>query len=402
MASRTMNMPVAADVAAMNAPKGGGGGGRQSGIYKPLPIGKNTKGQKFDNKLYVSLFNPAAWDLHRSGENGEGYVIDPKKICNPKPVPDDLWTWYWKLEGHYVPKPGQTDRNLFIVCPKATNKNYVEVLKYKPLFVDDRCAFCDHVKGLWDSFDVVWKTEATWNGASPPNRFDCDKELYNKIVTANPKLGTIRKEADNWRVARRFIFVVFDISKMMSERPLDEGQESLELEIWPGPKAVFDGLNTLFTNGKQFWDLDKPELIIATKDCTKGGDFATYTVMPMGVMDLDADTKAYLGDDNSLPKVSSGGLEDAGNAFALCLTYDEQRAVLAQVYGRTPAVQGQPAQPQVGQPAAAPFGGMAVPQQMAIAPAAPPPVGHHAPPMAPPQAPPPAAKPRVGGGRSSW
>jgi hypothetical protein len=333
---REMSMPIAQDVAAS---AGGGGYQREASvIYTPLPSGQNATGVGM-NKLFFTIFNPSLWALHRptpetdplglryghsvAAPDGSGAMITPDQA-----TPPDLWTFYWKIFGHYiemVTSSGQK-RTQYVMCPAGYNKYLVDVLKYKPLFKDARCRYCDESQAWWAAFDAHWPNAKEPSGA-PVNKdrwsYGDKRDLYNAIMKHNPVLEQIRTEAGKWTTGPRWIFEVFDISKMRGERPMDQNEEQVDYQLYFAPKSVFDGLNELYSAGVKFFDLDTPGLIMLTKDCTEGARNAKYRLQNLGPLTLTPEEKAFLESEQSLRDLQPGQLGQDGSILYI-LSYDEQ------------------------------------------------------------------------------
>jgi len=308
-----MNMPIKADVEDLN--KQGGGGSRSASIlYAPLPVGQHAT-TKVGNKIFFGLFSPAKWSLFQQDNH----------ILKKGALPDGLWTFYFKLVGHYVDSTDSLGKNRsqFILCPTETNKYLVDVLKYQPLFKDGRCRYCEENKAWWAKFENRWATSKLDGSALNPDRWGYDKDTYKKILSQNPDLNQIKDEAGKWQAGPRWVFQVFDMAKLALERPFDEGENQVDYQFYLGPKTVFEGLNNLAENGIAFYDADKPQQILLTKDCTEGGPRqAKYTVLNLGPLPVNPEEMAYLQDDNSLPDMPWGAPFSEGTV--LCVqSYDE-------------------------------------------------------------------------------
>jgi hypothetical protein len=405
MSSRSLSMPTEA----APPPRGGMNGGKRSDVYVPLPKGRTASGVG-KNVIYATLFSPARWPIHTG--NLKPGLVHPDVLPAPRSA-QEIWTYYWKFHGHFVKNPADPEGNLFILCPKEINRYYRDVLKLKPLFLDERCPLCGECSAWWNKYDDAWK-QVLWNGAPVDRnaRKAMSKETFKAISEQHPQIKQIGEEAKEWQAKERILTVVFDLDKMNGRRPLDEGEQGVAYQLWPAPDTAFKALTDLKENRVEFWSLDNPCQLLVTKDCTHGGRFAKYTVSNIGPFQPDEATRKYLEDEASLPVLSVGTLEEAGQAFALALTYDQMVGLLAQVKA-TPRATGLPQAPAAPPPFAptgapapgygaqpAPYAPSAGPPPAYTPPVAPPPSAVQVP---PPVRPPQGATPAPGApGHSSW
>jgi hypothetical protein len=309
-----MNMPVKADAEALKQTGGGGGGNRRKSIlYSPLPLGQHAS-TKEKNKLYFGLFSPARWSLFNQ---------DNHPVLQMGAVPSDLWSFYFKLEGHYIDgtDPNGKTRTQFVLCPSKMNTYLSDVLKYRPLFKDGRCRYCEENAAWWAKFEQEWGRSKLNGSPLNADRWSYDKEVYKQIIAQNPNLNSIKEEAGKYQAGPRWAFQVWDMSKLLEERPYDEGETSVDYQFYIGPKTVFEGLNGLYENGVPFYDSENPLLVILTKDCTDGGPRqAKYSVQNIGPLGVNAEELKYLQSDDSLPDLPWGA------------AFEEEAVVVVQSY----------------------------------------------------------------------
>jgi len=339
--SRDVTIDVAADVNSQNTSSYN----REASVtFTPLPAGKNASGIG-KNKLFFALFSPSRWSLMKPTTE-----TDPLGLRNHGSLPDDTWTFYWKVFGHYIPT--SSGRVLFVLCAPEQNKFHVDVLKYKPLLKDARCRYCDESRLWWGKFDEVWKTakDPRAGGALVnPDRWSYkdNREHFEEIVKNNPALAQAKDEAGKWTTGPRWVFSVFDISKYLGERPMDEGETQVDYQLYFAPKTIFDGLNTLYTNGNRFFNTDAPSLILLTKDCSQGSRNTKYGISNIGPWQIGQQEKAYLDDEKMLPDLAPG-MFGQENSLVYILSYDEQARLgnLGPTPGQPAFVPQQQSQPQ--------------------------------------------------------
>lgn len=417
--ARSKTMPVEQAPAASNRQFSGA-----SLLYAPLPAGQNASGVG-NNKLIFTLFSPSKLSLHNPAPDSPLAAL-----IHPGSIPDTVYTFYWKLHGHYVDVlVGGQKRAQFVICPKEQNKYHVDVLTFKPLFKDARCRFCDESATWWRKFDEFWKGGSVrFNGAPvKENRWDHSKDEFKIICQQNPQLTQLRDEAYKFTANPRWIFEVFDLSKYLGERQLAEDEPQVDFQFWFGPKTVFDGLQALESNGINFYEVENPSQILVTKDCTAGARQAKYAVQNLGPYPhFSPEDKAYFADESQLRDLAGSAFGEQ-DGIVYVLSYEEQCKVGSlpltpggndypvSNYGAPPAHENrgpsQPIQPYVpAQPApqAAPQGVQPyTPPQEAPAPVPHP--GAH-PPVQPapasavtaPVPPTPGAGPRARRGNSAW
>jgi hypothetical protein len=293
--SREMNMPVQRDVFNMNS----GGSRKFSPNFVCLPT---EDGKVAHNKLFFSLYRPASWKFFQ--ENQVGGQLS---------VPEDLWTFYFRLFGHYIenfPIEGSTNtRTAFAICRKSLNEYLVKTLGQRPIFVEDKCPACEEAAIWWAKWKDSWK-------ALGIDRYKLEKDEYKKIVEKDhPEMKEIRDEASKFNSSDRFVFMIFDYSKVLGERKMDEGEENVDFQSYFGPKKVFDGLYNIHTMGVKFWDIENPRVVVVTRDTSKGVRMSDYTInLFPDAPDFNAEEKAYLEDERNLPDPSDQ---------ILLLSYDE-------------------------------------------------------------------------------
>lgn len=308
------NMPIEQDVQGSEAVRN-----RRftSVFYTPQPTGK-TQGIAH-NKLYFALFSPASWPIFQPRE---GVVL-------ANSVPSSLGTFYWKFHVHYAKvrlPDGSTRDGQPIICPPKQNTFHVDVLKYGPMFADTRCRVCEEAVAWWGKFDAEWG-RTTYNGQLLGNRWDYQREQFNQIVNGNPVLKQLHEEANYWTQSVRWIYIVLDLSKAMGERKLDPDATGVQFEPFMSSKQVFDGLKTLVDQGVRFFDPNNPQIVVLTKDTSKGWRFAKYSVSNLGPWQADPAFKAYIGSEANLPTIV-GGRPGEDDAQLFVLSYEEQREFL--------------------------------------------------------------------------
>jgi hypothetical protein len=379
---REMNMDVQADI---NSQERKAFVPQASILYLPLPAGKNATGVG-KNKLYFGLFSPAAWSMHKTDD----------EVLFADSIPSDLWTFYWKLHGHYVDvQTANGTRAQFVICPIQQNKYQVETLKYKPLFKDARCRQCEESSRWWAKFNEYWESGKVLDPANMQpvraDRWSYEKDQFAAIQKHphNKPLTDLRDEASRYQPASRWIFEIFDVSKYSGERPMDEGEDNLDYQIYFGPKTIFDGLFNLHSNGVKFYDSEHPQIILLVKDCSEGVRQTKYSISNLGPFNVSPEELAFLSADSSLRDLKVGRYGEA-DAIVYALSYNEQCIVSGLSGAHPPNVQvpsmsaapdtpSAPVQaPMVAPPVRPRMGGMAVapvvappPQVAQVAPVAP-------------------------------
>ena len=308
------NMPIEQDVQGSEALRNRR---RSSVFYTPLPAGRTQA--VAHNKLFFALFNPASWPIFQA--RGD--------IVLPNTIPAALGTFYWKFHVHYckVRMPDGSIRDgMPVICAPKQNSFHVEVLKYGPMFKDARCRICEEAVAWWQKFDAEWG-RATNQGQPLGNRWDYQREAFTQIVNGNPSLKQLHEEANHYTQQIRWVYIVLDLSKVFGERKLDPDETGVQLEPFLSSKQVFDGLKTLIDTGVRFYDENNPQVIVLTKDTTKGTRFAKYSISNLGPWTADPAFRAYIANDTNLP-VIVGGRPGEDDAQLLVLSYDEQRDFL--------------------------------------------------------------------------
>jgi hypothetical protein len=378
--ARTMNMPVQAYKDAqekVSKPSTSGD------IYTPLP---KEPGKKTDNQLFVGLMEPGRWEMFSpNAEMIQKYNMNPdfKFLAHGQP----LISWFMTLPLHALKEYRRSDGSTgftYVLCPTAMNRALKDLHGLPPLFLEDRCAFCEAEKNCWSEFNQI-RDSLGYDQDS----FKGNTKGWNQFLDQNPALKALRDKANrDLKAKERHILSVFDLDKLWGNRPLDEGQDSVSYQVWFAPNTVWDSMYNIWVQHAEyetpsFYDILEGEGVLPlivnknTEKCNAQSMVNTnYSVMSApGRKSVDPAWVDYL--DNPLSMV------DPTNKITI-LTYAEASAALDEQgnsYNKAPV-----SAPTAAAPVQPP---QAVPE---VPPVATPPV--HAPPVAtPPVHAPPAATP---------
>ena len=365
--------------------------------YKPLP---DKVGTQHVNKVFFSLMNPSRWKLFNPTPEmvGQfGMVGTGNQLLS---VPSDLATFSFKIPVHPVGNFHREDGSKGfgnVICPVALNDYLTRVHGYGQLFDRPRCAHCEKSNEQWKMHNQRWEEL----GYDSERKKGLGKEEYKRIIDNDPLLKKSRAQARLYSPQDRYLLQPWDHSKFSGERPMDEGQTSMQFQFWLAPKTVHDALQALFVNEVEFYDATSElgvPMMLVTKDTSKcaGTDFSQtkYTVMFSGTMEkYPQDWVDYMDNEDAWP--------DPTGAILSLVSYDEMRKMLLEneaeksqsSYNSSPAPQSgftppsAPAQPSVASfqsPPSAPSAPVAPPTRVAPSvPSAPAPVAAPAAPVAP-------------------
>jgi len=318
-----------------------------------------------------SLFNPTIEMVGRLGMVGSGNQL--------LSVPSDLTTFSFKFPVHPIPNFRREDGTtgfVSVLCPVAFNDYLMKVHGYGALFDHPRCPYCEKSAEAWKTHNQRWEDL----GYDQERKKGLGKDEYRRILDNDPVLKKSRQHARQFSTQDRYLVQVWDHSKFCGERPMDEGQENLQFQLWLAPKTVHDTLNMLYSDGSDFFDpsseLGVP-MIKVTKDTSRcsGTDFSQtkYTLFPGKVEKYPSDWVSYLDNEEAWP--------DPTGAMITLASYEDLRRTLLDGDNSggddAPRVNRGPAP----QPAPQAFAPPTAPPQPQVAPAAPvaPPVPKAAP-----------------------
>lgn len=359
---RELNIPVDADIAST---EGDSRSWKASSRFYALP---REDGKVATNKVFIPLFNPASCAFFRGTEA----------------YPSDIWTYYVKIPGHFVSgianEQGEGTHSEFVVCPVELDKYLTEILGYKPRFaVDDnsakrwgKCYCCEESSKHW----IIWKDEWSRTGVDryAMLKEDGGKDKYKAYVAANPVLQEARDTAQKYSTRNSFYFPVFDVSKLWGERPLDEGEETVSYQIYPGPETVWKALYLLHRQvGVKFFSLEDPKIILITRDNSKGSRYCDYDVQDYRhPYNFPEQVMSYLSTEDQLPDFSDlvTIMEPSELAELSGLGHDTQQAVTATVAPPAPPATVAPPAIENAPVAPAPTAPQAPPVQAAPTPVA--------------------------------
>jgi hypothetical protein len=366
-------------------------------IYKPLPV---SAGQVVANDVIVPLFSPNNWklfnptpeDARRYGLAGGGGLVSLSAA-------DPLVTFYFRLLSHSIDKFSHPDGRVGygqVVCPIEMNK-YLVGLGKGPMFDQPRCAFCEEEQRMWDYYNSLWEARGV-------DKKSLSKDGYKDFMNRNPEFSGARDQARKFQADARFIVSIFDHAKNIGVRPKDEGETSVEHQIWFAPKAIFDGLVAVYEaggeNGFRFFEPNAQGMpIIAvtknTQDCKQGDMRNTkYAVSFVG--------KHYAYDPNWLSYILNPATMVDPSEFVHLIDYEAARFYVtnmressysgahpAPAPSQTTYSMPQPPSPPQGMPQAAPPPPQppGMPQGMPQAAPPPPPPPQGVPPMSAPLTP---------------
>jgi hypothetical protein len=260
----TYNMPHKKDLE-------GGGGGSSKKLYRPLP---EKAGSKVANEVFISLFSPTNWKMFNpSAEDAQKYGI--RGGGGLVSLPPELATFYFKIPVHQVSDFVRPDGSVgfsYVICPIKLNKYLVEFLEFEPMFENPRCAHCEKEQEWWNEHNKRWAEL----GYDDDTKKHLDNTGYNNIIDNDPVLKKTRSVARSYKTNDRYIINIFDHAKWSSARPLDDGQTSVEFQLWFAPRSIFEKLMNIYeTTGIAFFDTSQPDgvtVISVIKDTTECSD----------------------------------------------------------------------------------------------------------------------------------
>lgn len=355
-----------------------------SKLFSPLP---DAAKMKHNNGILIPTFYPAKWKIFNPTAHEVSKFNMAATGNSTASVPADLCSFYFKVPVHSVSNYSRPDGSVgyaTTVCPIHFNKYLTEVLGFEPLFNQPiRCAFCEEEQSWWNKFNA--RLEEL--GHTKETRKNLSKEGYNDLVQKDSVLKNAREKARKLQAMDKYVLPILDYDQISGTKPMREGQETIEHQIWMAPGKVFDALATLCEmspDGQEFYNMENPAgvqvlyLVKDTERCSQGNMMLTqYSVIAApGRVQLDPAWLAYVQNVDALVDPSE---------FLNLITYEEQRYYLGQAAAQsiTP-VTAPVARPPVAPPAppVAPPVAPVAPPVAATAPTAPPmPAAATAPPM---------------------
>lgn len=281
---------------------GGSGGGFPAEIFRPLPY---KAGSKVSNKVIIPLFEPARWRMFNpTREMAERYnmVYNNDGLIS---IPEDLCTFYLKIPVHGInefKRPDNTEGFSYVVCPNAMNNYLTKVLQYGPMFESGDCPWCNEEQKYWSIFNNRFEEL----GYTDETKKAMDNKEYNAFVDRDSVLRTARASAKSFRASERYIIPIFDHSKAIGVRKLDDGQTNVGHQFWMAPRSVFEKLANIFENGVEFFDTSSsmvPILTIIkdTTDCTQSNLMRTeYDVVSGETYEYSKEWLDYINDRDSM------------------------------------------------------------------------------------------------------
>jgi len=287
--AREMNMPVDADKQSQDQ----GGARAYSKIFKMLP---KEDGAIATNKLFVNLFRPNRFTKF-------GFM------------PEDLWTYYLRIPIHYLREESDDSDypTLTLVVCKEKFGDYLEtVIKVSNPFKAEanvagkpnlaKCPCCQEEQRWWGKFN----TRREELGIGRKQAKEMSKEDYKAIADKDSTLQSFKREAFNWSPNWRHILSVMDVAKYLGEKPMDEGEEGVDQQLYFAPKKIWDALYDKLQAGYKFYDLQNPRLLLVKRDNTKSAFRCEYSleVAAEPVVFEEPDME-YLLDESTVPDPSS-------------------------------------------------------------------------------------------------
>lgn len=364
-------------------------------FYKPLPT---KAGERHNNNVIIPIFSPAKWKLFNptvEETQKYGFVGVGGSLIG---VPEDLGTPYFQVPCHSVDNfqfASGGVGNAQVVCPHKMNEYLASLYPDARLFDSPKCAFCEKERESWDDHNNRWKELGLDNRSMTP-------EGRRAFVEQDERLKQTYKKAMKFRAFPKYVLNVFDYDKFTGKRPMDEGQEQLEFQLWFAPRAVFDSLRNLILQDEpvEFWAESNPIPIVTiiknTEKCRPNDMMQTkYSAQFVGNrVEMDPAWVQYLCNVEAMPDPSD---------YLQILTYEDQLFYLTEDSGgnsyqppvqpQSPAQPQAPAQPQQASPPVQPMPPVqSPPQAPPAAPGAPQTAAPQPPQFAPPvQSPTPAA-----------
>jgi len=388
-----------------------GGGGRNYSVNQQR-LRPYREGSTEANHLQFLLYNPAIWDMFRG-------VIAPSTRT------------YWMPTYHHYMGGGK-DR-VSTLCKKKMNTYYAEKYGAPVIFApvacpecgtigvfancvkchttlglrvrDDLCPSCDEADRKWRDYDAEW--EVVFRERRMPvdesvkkTRGKLKREqnaLYKELSGSGTKIKEKQEIASAWSPRDRFIYVVFDIDKMMRRRTLQEGEpEETRMTLLFSGTTVQQALEGKHNNRKRFWDPTAGMEIVITRDTRNGLEQARYTVDDAAGPTFAPEWIEYLTNYSAMPDPSAEmqvlGYDEHVNKAGLTLTREE---VVAQPGPASPPTTAA-SPPYVPPPTSAPTPGVpsTPPVGLGRPPVSAPTPG--APPAVPPTSAPPMSAPPIG------
>ena len=256
-----MNMPIEREKAAENQGKGDG----NPSIYKPAP---EEAGTSFTNELIIGLMLPGDWKMFNPDQSMiDMYGMTGAGLALPDGSP--LATFYLKIPVHGLSNYKRQDGSMgytYVVCPNAMNEYLMNTFSGPPMFHDSvQCAFCQEQSRWYEVSNARWEELGL-------GIWDLKGDARTDKVKSDPVLSNASNMARKFRSMDRYAMSVYDYSKQIGARPLDEGQTYVNLQAWFSPKGVFESLRTHHEEGWDFYNLEKPEgvqVVRITKDTTE-------------------------------------------------------------------------------------------------------------------------------------
>ena len=359
-------------------------------IFKPLP---HKAGDRFVNEVFIPLYRPASWSMfNHDPHKRELLGLTPTNPLSPVGEEPELFTFYFRVPVHNIQKMVREDGSEgfgSVICRKQFNEYLTQTVGRRPLFASDHCPLCEASGRAWSDFNNRWSEIEEEKGVK---KKDLSDEGRRDIQSKDPILKEAYERAKQFSAQDRFVFNVFDVSKLKGNKPMDE-QEALAYQTYFAPKTVFSHLRDQWVEDSregqlEFFSFYNPagiqvmKIVKNTEKC-RGSNLrdTDYSVMKGSVYPVDEAWRGYLTSMDNMVDPSS---------FLLIQSIEEMNVYANEGQGtyNTPSVQTTPQAP------AAPMAPPAAPMAPAMPPMAPaaPPAAPMAPPM-PPTAPPAAAPP---------
>ncbi len=358
-----------------------------SKLFSPLP---DAAKQKHNNGVLIPTFYPAKWKIFNPTANDVAKFNMAATGNATASVPADLCSFYFKVPVHSVSNYSRPDGSVGFantVCPIHFNKYLAEVLGFEPLFNQPvRCAFCEEEQAWWNKFNA--RLEEL--GHTKETRKNLSKDGYNDLVNKDSVLKNAREKARKLQASDKYVLPIMDYDQIAGVKPMREGQETIEHQMWLAPGKVFDKLATLCEmspDGQEFYNLENPagvQVLYIVKDterCSQGQMMLTQydVVAAPGRVVLDPAWLTYVQNVDAMVDPSD---------FLNLITYEEQRYYLGQAAAQSTTPVTAPVTapvvkpPVAAAPPVAPPAAPVAPPVAATAPAAPPmPAAPQAPPM---------------------
>ena len=364
-------------------------------IYKPLP---NKAGERFVNELFVPLYDPTTWKIFNMSPEERSILglTDSNPIAPINEAEQPLYTFYFKVPVHAVQEFVREDGSTGfanIICPKHFNAYLTKAMGRRPLFKEDKCAFCEASDEGWSDYNSRWNELEQQLGIK---KKELSADARRKKGEEDPILKEAYERAKKYKAQEKCLVNVFDLGKFRGNRPMEDEGETLAYQIYFAPKTVFNHLREQWVEDSKegqlpFFSFYNPQglqivkLIKSTEKC-KGKNLrdTEYNVMKGSVMAMDDGWLNYL--------KSLENMVDPSELLHIVSYADMQLYTQPEESYNKPAETPNQVTPPAQVPAAQPPQQAAPPAQV---PAAQPPqqAPQAAPPSAPPAAPPQAAPP---------